>query len=226
MNNYQYRIPNEHLKLEPIHPSVKFGEGVVLGINVIIGPDVVIGDDCFIGHNTHVRHGTIIGNRVTIRTNCLIDPDCKLGNDIKIMPHAIVGGGCVIEDKVYYGPQCMTANTNKLGFHRDSEADHSPVIIKVGAVLYTACVIKPGITIGMNSIIGQLSNVTKDVPDNEVWMGNPAHKFRDVKDEERVIYSQEKVGKNLARYSEEMTQGPSWPYSARDLKGYIGHYED
>jgi hypothetical protein len=57
------------------------------------------------------------------------------------MPHAIVGGGTILEDFVYYGPQCMTANTNRVGYHREAEADYDPPTIKRGAVLGTACVV-------------------------------------------------------------------------------------
>jgi len=208
MNNLQYRIPNEHLKMHEIHPTVKFGERVVLGIGVIIGPDVIIGDDVFIGHRCHIRHGSTIGNRTTIRTGCLVDPKCKIGNDVKIMPHAIVGGGTVLEDMVYYGPQCMTANTDRVGFHRIGDADYNPPVIKMGAVLATACVIKPGVTVGRNCVIGQLANVTKDVPDNEVWVGNPASKIRGVGEDDRVIHDQE-------------GEKQPWPYSVDDVMGDV-----
>jgi acetyltransferase-like isoleucine patch superfamily enzyme len=204
MNNYQYRIPNEHLKLHEIHPSVKFGERVVLGINVIIGPDVIIGDDCFIGHNTHIRHGSILGDRVTIRTNCLIDPDCRLGNDIKIMPHAIVGGGTTIEDKVYYGPFSLTTNTNTIGFHRNREADHAPPYIKMGAIIGAGCMIKPGVMIGKNSVLGLGSVLTKSIPDNEMWVGNPAKKLKEVDEDGMVVFSEEKVSEILTEYHEFM----------------------
>lgn len=38
-------------------------------------------------------------------------------------------------------------------------------------------VVKP-VTIGKNSIVGAGSIVTKDIPDNEVWAGNPARFIR------------------------------------------------
>ena len=31
------------------------------------------------------------------------------------------------------------------------------------------------VTIGANSVVGAGSVVTKDIPDNEIWGGNPAH---------------------------------------------------
>lgn len=34
------------------------------------------------------------------------------------------------------------------------------------------------VTIGRNSVVGAGSIVTKDIPDNEVWAGNPARFIR------------------------------------------------
>ena len=39
--------------------------------------------------------------------------------------------------------------------------------------------IKPGVKIGNGAVIGMGSIVTKDIPDYEIWAGNPAKKIRD-----------------------------------------------
>ena len=52
------------------------------------------------------------------------------------------------------------------------------VIIKENAYLgMNTLVVKP-VTIGKNSIVGAGSIVTKNIPDNEVWAGNPARFIR------------------------------------------------
>lgn len=52
------------------------------------------------------------------------------------------------------------------------------VIIQENAYLgMNTLVVKP-VTIGKNSIVGAGSIVTKDIPDNEVWAGNPARFIR------------------------------------------------
>ena len=48
--------------------------------------------------------------------------------------------------------------------------------IKNGAFLGVNSTLRDGITIGENSIIGMGSVVTKNVPDNETWIGSPAKK--------------------------------------------------
>lgn len=56
--------------------------------------------------------------------------------------------------------------------------------VRIGNNVFVgACsIILPGISVGDNSIIGGGSVVTKNVPSNEVWAGNPA-KFICSKDE-------------------------------------------
>lgn len=49
-----------------------------------------------------------------------------------------------------------------------------PVTIKENAFIGAHSTILKGVTIGKNSIIGACSVVTKNVPDNEIWAGNPA----------------------------------------------------
>lgn len=53
-------------------------------------------------------------------------------------------------------------------------AKHAPVVIKDNAFIGAMCFIGKGVTIGENSIVGAGSVVTKNIPDNEIWAGNPA----------------------------------------------------
>ena len=46
------------------------------------------------------------------------------------------------------------------------------VFIGINSIVLT------GVTIGDNSIVGAGSVVTKDIPPNEIWAGNPAKKIR------------------------------------------------
>ena len=48
------------------------------------------------------------------------------------------------------------------------------LVVKYISKIETRAVILKGCTIGENSIIGASSVVTKDVPDYEIWGGNPA----------------------------------------------------
>lgn len=49
-----------------------------------------------------------------------------------------------------------------------------PILIKEGAFIGAHAIVLKGVTIGKYSVIGAGSVITKDIPDNEVWAGNPA----------------------------------------------------
>ena len=52
------------------------------------------------------------------------------------------------------------------------------VIIKEGAFIGAHSIILKGVTIGERSVIGAGSVVTKDIPSDELWAGNPVEFIR------------------------------------------------
>lgn len=88
---------------------------------------------------------------------------------------------------VKIGRQCLISSNcgissynhvqNSLNRRQDVEQDvlfSKPVIIGDNVWIGMNVCILPGVEIGDNSIIGSGSVVTKSVPSNEVWVGNPA----------------------------------------------------
>lgn len=189
MNLIQYQCAGKAFDPKIIHPSVSIGKNLVIGQNVVIEKNVIIGDDCFIGHNTVIRPNSIIGDRAVIRANCLIDPNVMIGIDFDMFPHATVGGGTIIEDKVYFGPYSLTTNSDNIRNHRKPADDIGlrPPVIREGAIIAAGCMIKPGVVIGKNAVLGLGSVLTKSIPDNEIWFGNPAKYHNHVELNDRII---------------------------------------
>ena len=92
-----------------------------------------------------------------------------------------VGGGCKIWDTDFH-------STNP--FSRISEHDYdvraSSILIDSRAFIGGGSIILKGVSIGENSIVAAGSVVTKNIPSNEIWGGNPAKYIRKLRDDELV----------------------------------------
>ena len=53
-----------------------------------------------------------------------------------------------------------------------------PIIIGNDVWIGARVIILPGIHVGNGCVIGAGSVVTHDIPDYEIWAGNPAHKIK------------------------------------------------
>ena len=135
-----------------------------------------------IGDNTNIWQFCVIfpkakiGNNCNICANVLVENDVKIGNNVTVKSGVQIWDGVTIEDNVFIGPNVTF--TNDL-FPRSKNPDWilQKTIVKQGASIGANATILCGITIGENAMIGAGSVVTKDVPDGEVWYGNPA-KFK------------------------------------------------
>ncbi|SHL02373.1 acyltransferase [Chryseobacterium polytrichastri] len=114
-----------------------------------------------------------IGNNCNINCQVLIENNVTIGNNVTIKPGVQIWDGITIEDDVFIGPNATF--TNDL-FPKSKNKDFKleETLIKKGASIGANATILAGITIGENALIGAGSVVTKNVPANEIWVGNPA----------------------------------------------------
>lgn len=70
--------------------------------------------------------------------------------------------------------RCIVLTHNLNTRATDHMWDKGKVHICEGAFIGANTIICNSVRIGRNSIVGANSVVTKDIPDNEVWAGNPA----------------------------------------------------
>lgn len=112
-----------------------------------------------------------IGDNVGISQSALIAADdITIGNNVKI------GGGTCIWTTDFHSLDSAIRASKEDTFHRAK----APVIIKDNAFIGGRCLILKGVTIGANLIVAAGSVVTKSVPDNQVWGGNPARFIREI----------------------------------------------
>ena len=86
-----------------------------------------------------------------------------------------IGGGCCIYDTDFHSISFEDRHQCP-----DVHIKSKPVHIKRGAWIGAHTTILKGVTVGEKSVVGACSVVTKDIPDGEIWAGNPAHFIRKI----------------------------------------------
>ncbi len=149
------------------YPRVFIGRNV--GMNSGVKYNLIGGDNCIILRT--VDNGEIhIGNGVGISNVAIVSM-----SRIDIEDNVLIGGSVKIYDNDFHSLDY------KVRMNTPTESIVSkPIRICEGAFLGANSMILKGVTIGKHSIIGAGSVVTKDVPDNEIWAGNPARFIRKI----------------------------------------------
>lgn len=142
--------------------SIKIGNDVSINSSLRSNP---IGGDTrtifFVGKDAKLS----IGNYAGI-SNCAI---CAC-NSVTIGNNVLIGGGTKIYDTDFHWLDFD--KRIKMGGGKTA-----PVKIDDGVFIGANCIILKGVHIGEKAIIGAGSIITKDVPSNEIWAGNPARKI-------------------------------------------------
>lgn len=139
-----------------------------------------------IGEESYICSGTVWGNEpyfIEIGKNCL------LSTNITFLTH--------------------DRSTHTSGLYAPPRKDFEILgKIKIGdnCFIGNQTIILPNVKIGNNCVIGAGSVVTKNVPDEEVWAGNPAHFIKNVTD--------------LA-HKHELIRGLSWQIELQNIKKEI-----
>lgn len=135
-----------------------------------------IGANTRIWQHCVVLEGAVIGENCNINYNVFIENDVVIGNNVTVKCGVYLWDGIVIEDNVQIGPN-VTFTNDKYPRAKEPFELRQTRIMK-NASIGAASVILGGITIGENAMIGAGSIVTKDVPNNELWYGQPARFVR------------------------------------------------
>lgn len=146
-----------HGQFSAIFPDVSLGHGTRVGNFVMIRSNTVIGEDCTIGSYVDIEGDVVIGDHVSLQSGCYITR------------------GVVIEDDVFCGPRVITLNDKRIRQRRSKLTFvRSAPRIRRAARVGGGSVLLPGVTIGVNALVGAGSVVTRDVPDGAIVAGNPA----------------------------------------------------
>jgi len=145
-------------------------EDVMIGKNAFIPhEDLVnlfgckIGNDCLIGAFVEVQAGVVIGDRTRIQSHSFICEGVSIGNDV------FIGHGVMFtNDRRPKASNADLSRVEKTDWIMEKTIINDRVSIGSGAVLL------PGIEVGSGAVIGAGAVVTKSVPANTTFVGNPA----------------------------------------------------
>lgn len=160
-----------------IHPSVKFGVGVIIdGVPYeafkgyrVRRSGIEIGEGTVIMNNVEIRSGTKIGRNCYIDSGVKFSGECSIGDEVTLRYNTIIARGCDIGDRVYFAPNCMTNNLdsgqNKIGGAK----------VANDCFFGTGTVLQHGIKIAEGTRTGAMSFIGKDIEEpNGIYVGIPA----------------------------------------------------
>lgn len=149
-----------------VHPLADV-QGAIIGSGsriwqfVVILPGAQIGSECNINAQCLIEGDVILGNRVTVKSGVQLWDGVRIGDDVFIGPNATFTNELFPRSKIY--PARFVAT-----------------YVRKGASIGANATILCGVDIGAHAMIGAGSVVTRNVPEKEVWAGNPARFIRKV----------------------------------------------
>ena len=150
-----------------------------------IAGDVILGQDVFLAQFVNL-YGCSIGDYSRIGTFVEIQKGVHIGSNCKIQSHSFICEGVRIKNRVFIGHGVTFINdklpktTNLDGtIKRNGDWTCTETTIEDEASIGSGSTILCGINIGRGAVIGAGSVVTKNVPDGQVWVGNPAKPLKE-----------------------------------------------
>lgn len=180
----------------PIAKSMLYLNGATFqkGLKVagILKIDITRRGKLKIGTNLHINSGTnfnVIGRQQ--KTIFWVEGELIIGHNVGMSATAIIcnhqiiignnvtiGGNTVIYDTDFHNLDSLIRNDKSID---KQTAIKLPVLIEDNVFIGAHTTILKGVTIGKNSIVGACSVVTKNIPANEIWAGNPAKSIKMIK---------------------------------------------
>ncbi len=126
---------------------------------------------CAIGDKTK------IGAFVEIQKNAMIGKNCKVSSHTFICEGVTIGDNCFIGHSVTFINDNYPRAVNSEG-NLETEENWAGRFVKTNigdnVSIGSNATILGGLNIGEGSIVGAGSVVTKNIPPNQIWAGNPA----------------------------------------------------
>ena len=167
---------------------LRMGDRCRIAAGAVVYGGCEFGADVFIGHNTQVRERTIIGNHSYLGGLVSCEGHTRIGSHCGLNASSHLTAHMTIEDYVFFGPSVVTTNDREILYYRKGHGGNlKGPTVKFGARIGANTLLLPGVTVGEQSIVGGMSNVTKDIPPFSIAYGNPARVIRHIDEPPEII---------------------------------------
>jgi len=122
-----------------------------------------------------IQVATVISHKANVSISAKVDIGTLICNGVCINPFAKIGKGVIINTSAIIEHECIVGNYSHIA---SGAVLSGNVHIGENCLVGANSSLKQGVIIGNNVIVGAGSVVLKDIPDGEVWVGNPARKLK------------------------------------------------
>jgi len=120
-----------------------------------------------------VLEKAVLGKNCNINCHCFIENDVIIGDNVTVKSGVYLWDGLRIGNNVFIGPNVTFIN-DKYPHSKQYPEKFLKTVVEDNASIGAGSIIMGGITIGKSAMIGAGSLVTKNIPPNTLWYGNPA----------------------------------------------------
>ena len=149
-------------------------ESVRIDPRAVVEDGAKIGEGTSIWHFSHVRSGSLSGEKCIIGKGVYVDIGVVIGDNCKLQNGAMLYHGVELGNGVFVGPHAVFTNDLRPRAHLWSDDRLEQTIVEDGVSIGANATIRCGITLGKWSMIAAGSVVTKDVPPHALVVGIPA----------------------------------------------------
>lgn len=132
-----------------------------------------------IGYSNKVNFQIVGNGCITIGSNTGIScASITSAKKVTIGENVLIGAGVKIYDTDFHP---LSALKRFSGKQKTEDVKSEEISIGDGSFIAAGTMILKGVHIGDNCVVGAGSIVTSDIPDNQIWAGNPARYIKDNK---------------------------------------------
>ena len=186
-----------------IHPEAKIGNNCYIGPYSVIGKSF-IGDNCIVDSHVRIYDDVVVGHDCEIKAGAVLggagfgyerDEEGNkfrfpqigqliMGDYVDVGSNTTIDRGSLSNTTIGHhtkiSSNCLIAHNNRIGCNVTITGCvmlSGSNVINDNVWIAPNASIKGWVHIGKGAVVGMSAVVVKDIPANETWVGNPAHKL-------------------------------------------------